>query len=65
MLGTGSAECVYGTMMWNEVDKILHKGTLEVETKFGDNRTQFQCTQSDFVSKKVRKLARYAWNWQC
>jgi len=55
MLGTGSAECVYGTMMWNEVDEIFHKGTPEVEAKFGDDRTKFQHTVSDFPSAKEQK----------
>jgi len=65
MLGKGIAECVYDIIRWNQVDEIFHKGVSDDVTKYGDDCTEFQDTQSDFVSKTVQKLARYAWNWQC
>jgi len=52
MLGNDSAECLYGTMMLNKVDRIFHKDMLDVESEFGENRTKSQNIMMDFTYKK-------------
>ena len=56
VLENDSAECVYGTMTLNKVDRIFHQDIHDVEWEFGDNRTKFWCTQSDFDSQKAEKM---------
>jgi hypothetical protein len=52
MLDSEVAECVYGTMMWNQVDRILCNAVGDDVTKFGDDCTQSQHILGDFSSEK-------------
>ena len=42
-------------MRWNQVDIILHRGLLDVLTKFGDDRTKFHLNLEDSLRKREPK----------
>ena len=53
--GNGIAECVHGSLLWNQVDEIFHGYVLDVETEFGGHRTKLEDSLSQFQDKKDAK----------
>jgi hypothetical protein len=62
LLNSEVAEYVYGTMMWNKVDRIVHKAVVDEVTKFGDDCTQSQHILGDFLVEKEQKTRHTSLN---